>query len=102
MENFEEKLIDLYCIPKIPGKLIIKGLEIGLFTMATFTHSFYEKTPNELYKQKENFSNQKIPKDISYEVSDEKQDISIKFSNKDFTLYKNELNFLKCALPLHR
>jgi hypothetical protein len=63
--------------------------------MATFRHSFYEKTQNDLYKQKESMEAKSTPKDICYEVSDEKQDISIKFSNKDFTLYKNELNFLK-------
>lgn len=94
LDRFEEKLIDLYCIPKKPGQLIIRGLEIGLFKMALFNHSFYEKTPNELYKQKDNYIRSK-PKDIIYDVTDEKQDISIKFSNKDLTLFKNELFFLK-------
>jgi len=84
----------LYCIPKKPGQLIIKGLEIELYKMALFNHSFYEKTPNELYKQKDNYVRSK-PKDIIYDVTDEKQDISIKFSNKDLTLFKNELFFLK-------
>lgn len=90
-------MIDLCCIPKAPGKLIIKGLEIGLFKMALFSHSFYEKIPNELYKQKDNYVKAK-PKDICYEVTDEKQDISIKFSSKDITLYKNELYFLKIKI----
>ena len=62
--------------------------------MALFNHSFYEKTPNELYKQKDNYVRSK-PKDIIYDVTDEKQDISIKFSNKDLILFKNELFFLK-------
>lgn len=94
LDRFEEKLIDLYCIPKKPGQLIIRGLEIGLFKMALFNHSFYEKTPNELYKQKDNYVRSK-PKDIIYEVTDERQDISIRFSTKDLNLYKNELYFLK-------
>lgn len=65
--------------------------------MALFNHSFYEKTPNELYKQKDNYIKSK-PKDIIYDVTDEKQDISIKFSNKDLTLFKNELFFLKIKI----
>jgi len=97
LDRFEEKVIDLFCIPKKPGQLIIKGLEIGLFKMALFNHSFYEKTPNDLYKQKDNYIQSK-PKDIIYDVTDEKQDISIKFSNKDLTLFKNELFFLKILI----
>ncbi len=94
LDRFQEKLIDLFCIPKKPGQLIIRGLEIGLFKMALFNHSFYEKTPNDLYKQKDNYVKSK-PKDIIYDVTDERQDISIKFSNKDINIYKNELFFLK-------
>ncbi len=94
LDRFEEKPIELFCIPKKPGQLIIRGLEIGLFKMALFNHSFYEKTPNELYKQKDNYIIAK-PNNITYDVTDEKQDISIKFSNKNFTLFKNELSFLK-------
>lgn len=65
--------------------------------MALFNHSFYEKTPNDLYKQKDNYVRSK-PKEIIYDVTDEKQDISIKFSNKDLTLFKNELFFLKIKI----
>jgi len=65
--------------------------------MALFNHSFYEKTPNDLYKQKDNYVKSK-PKDIIYDVTDERQDISIKFSNKDINVYKNELYFLRILI----
>lgn len=65
--------------------------------MALFCHSFYEKVPTELYKQKDNYVKAK-PKDICYDITDEKQDISIKFSSKDYILYKNELSFIKIKI----
>ena len=65
--------------------------------MAEFNHSFYEKAPVELYQQKD--ENVIRPsKDICYDVTDEKQDITVKFKTKEITLYKNELHFMKIGI----
>ena len=121
LEKNSSSLVTIYCIPKYPGKVILKGLEIGLYKIALFKHSFTTKNVSQLYEdnhrprslstRSSNSSNSdiikklhhshgplhpnvfnNISKNISFEIIDDNQDIKISFpKGKEISLYTNEI-----------
>lgn len=97
LEKNSTVLKTLYCIPNRPGRIIIKGLEVGLYKIALFKHSFYKKNINELYSKKDKTMDRTI-KEISFDVIDEKTDIKVTFPAKEYNLYYNELFMLPLCI----
>jgi hypothetical protein len=53
LEKKSSCMITLSMTPKAPVKIIIKGIEVGLYKIATFKHSFYKKNSSSLYSERE-------------------------------------------------
>jgi hypothetical protein len=94
LEKNSTVLKTVSCIPKQSGRITIKGLEIELYKIAQFTHSFYKRTPNPLYSNTNMNSQPKPISEIFFDVIDEKQDIKVNFERKEYNLYLNELFLL--------
>jgi hypothetical protein len=111
LEKNSSCIVTLSCIPKASGRVVIKGLEVGLYKIALFKHSFYKKNVSELHKYRErsrsvssvsSSSNLLIkchqhhlennPKEICFDIIDDNQDIKVIFpKGKEINIFSNEL-----------
>jgi hypothetical protein len=100
LEKNSTVLKTVCCIPKEAGRISIKGLEIELYKIAHFTHSFYKKTVNPLYSNRLN-GHPKPISEIFFDVIDERQDIKVTFDKKEYNLYLNEFFLLPMTISNH-
>jgi hypothetical protein len=105
LEKNTSCIVTLSCIPRSPGRVIIQGLEIGLYKIALFKHSFYKRDLSDLFSYRDkNYSNlnpkikdeNKIEKDsdkkeICFDIINNNQDINLILPlGKEIDIYYNE------------
>ena len=113
LEKNSSCIVTLSCVPKAPGRIVIQGLEVGLYKIALFKHSFYKKSVSELHNYRErskSMSSQNSKeilikqiksnsntlknntKEICFDIIDDKQDIKVIFpKGKEINIYNNEV-----------
>jgi hypothetical protein len=112
LEKNSSLTVTLIITPRAPGIIEIKGLEIGLYKIALFRHSFSKINCSDLYKnldkkrrslKTENLNPQTKPKsnrrEIVYEVIDEKQDVQVIFPlGNEFNMFFNEFKVMPVVI----